>query len=46
VLRHLLPDPDPKISVTVLRIRVIQICLLLFECTFTSFFKDKKVIKK
>ncbi len=35
------PAPDPAIFAIDLKE-----CLLLFEDTFTSFFKDKKIIKK
>jgi hypothetical protein len=40
------PDPDPAIFVIGLqdakKTNLKKICLLLFEGTFTSFFKDKK----
>ncbi len=39
-------DPDPAIFVSVLQDVNKFFCLLLFEVTFTSFFNDKKVLKK
>jgi hypothetical protein len=35
-------DPDPAIFVSDLQDVKKKFCLLLFEGTFTSFFKDKK----
>jgi hypothetical protein len=42
------PDPDPAIFVNDFQDGNLTLlfCLQLFEATFTSFFKDKKVIKK
>ncbi len=40
------PDPDPAIFASYLEeVNKKFFCLLLFESTYTSFFKDKKIIK-